>query len=52
MTHGLGNIKLKIKWPGRVEKNTNLVENVKKKLISGITPIHHTDTLVLLLIFI
>jgi hypothetical protein len=28
--YGLGKIKLKIKWPGRLEKNTNLVENLKE----------------------
>jgi hypothetical protein len=28
--YGLGEVKLKIKWPGRLEKNKNLVENVKE----------------------
>jgi hypothetical protein len=28
--YGLGKVKLKIKCPGRLEKNTNLVENVKE----------------------
>jgi hypothetical protein len=28
--YGLGKVKLKIKWPGSLEKNTNLVENVKE----------------------
>jgi hypothetical protein len=28
--YGLGKVKLKIKWPGRLKKNTNLVENLKE----------------------
>jgi hypothetical protein len=30
--YGLGKVKLKIKWPGtgRLEKNTNLLENLKE----------------------
>ena len=28
--YGLRKVKLKIKWPGRLEKNTNLVENLKE----------------------
>ena len=28
--YGLRKVKLKIKWPGRLEKNTNLVENFKE----------------------
>jgi hypothetical protein len=28
--YGLGKVKLRIKWPGRLEKNTNLVENVEE----------------------
>jgi AAA15 family ATPase/GTPase len=28
--HGLRKVKLKIKWPGRPEKSTNLVENLKE----------------------
>ena len=28
--YGLGKVKLKIKQPGRLEKNTNLVENVER----------------------
>jgi hypothetical protein len=28
--YGLGKVKLKIKWPDRLEKNTNLAENVKE----------------------
>jgi hypothetical protein len=27
--YGLGKVKLKIKWPGRLDKNTNLIENLK-----------------------
>ena len=28
--YGLRKVKLKIKWPGRLKKNTNLVESVKE----------------------
>jgi hypothetical protein len=29
--YGLGKVKLKIKWPGRLEKkNTSLIENLKE----------------------
>jgi hypothetical protein len=36
--YDLGNVKLKIKYPGRLGgKNTNLVENVKE-INSGFTP--------------
>jgi hypothetical protein len=28
--YGLGKVKLKIKWPRRPDKNTNLVENLKE----------------------
>jgi len=27
--YGVGMVKLQIKWPGSLEKNTNLVENLK-----------------------
>ena len=36
--HGLRKVKLKIKWPGRLEK-TQIQQKTLKKLIIGFTPI-------------